>query len=236
MIKTFRLKMARQTAEAFLKEEGITELPVDPFAIAESRDITVEGKPEDHDGVSGMLLRHGNDFGIVYATHVPSPGFQRFSVAHELGHYFLPGHVDQVLKNGPHLSRAGFVTNDPYELEADHFAAGLLMPEVPFRRAMNRYDPGLDAIIAVADLAMTSRTAAAIRFADLSDVAVAVIVSTGDKIDYCFMSDAMKSLPKLDWIRKGSPLPKGTTAAHLAARRDAVLAGERATDEVDVRD
>ena len=236
MSRVFSLKLARQTAEAFLKEEGIKDLPVDPFAIAESRDIMVQGKPEDHDGVSGMLLRHGNNFGIIYATHIPSLGFQRFSVSHELGHYFLPGHVEQVLKNGPHVSRAGFVTNDPYELEADHFAAGLLMPETPFRAAMDRYDPGLDAIDAVAELCLTSRTATAIRFAELTDAAVAVIVSTGDTIDYCFMSEAMKSLPKLDWIRKGSPLPEGTATARLAARRDAVLAGERATDEVDVRD
>ena len=236
MSRVFSLKLARQTAEAFLKEEGITELPVDPFAIAESRDIMVQGKPEEHDGVSGMLLRHGNDFGIVYATHIPSVGFQRFSVSHELGHYFLPGHVDHVLKDGPHVSRAGFVTNDSYELEADHFAAGLLMPETPFRRAMDRYDPGLDAIDAVAELCLTSRTATAIRFAELTDTATAVVVSTGDTIDYCFMSEAMKSLPKLDWIRKGSPLPKGTATARLAARRDAVLARERVTDEVDVRD
>jgi hypothetical protein len=236
MSKVFSLRIARQTAEAFLKEEGITALPVDPFSIADSRDITVQGKPEDRDGVSGMLLRHGNDFGIIYATHIPNPGFQRFSVAHELGHYFLPGHIDQVLKGGAHLSRAGFVTNDPYELEADHFAAGLLMPETPFRKAMDKYDPGLHAIEAVADLAMTSRTATAIRFAELSDAAVAVIVSTGDRIDYCFMSDAMKSLPKLDWIRKGTALPNGTAAARLAADREAVLAGERLTDEVDVRD
>jgi hypothetical protein len=85
--KIFSLKLARQTAEAFLKEEGLLSLPVDPFDIAASRDIVVEGKPENTEGVSGMLLRHGNNFGIVYATHIQSPGFQRFSISHELGHY-----------------------------------------------------------------------------------------------------------------------------------------------------
>lgn len=236
MSRIFSLKLARQTAEAFLKEEGILTLPVDPFAIAESREITVKGKPESVEGVSGMLLRHGNDFGIIYATHIQSPGFQRISVSHELGHYFLPGHIDQVIKNGVHVSRAGFVTNDPYELEADHFAAGLLMPEAPFRKALDGFDPGLDAIDRMADLCVTSRTATAIRFAELSDAAVAVIVSTGGIIDYCFMSEAMKSLPKLDWIRKGTPLPSGTATAQLAADRERVVAGERVADEVDVRD
>ncbi|NRP75742.1 hypothetical protein ILFOPFJJ_06665 [Ensifer psoraleae] len=236
MSKVFSLKMARQAAEALLKEEELLSLPVDPFAIAASRDIMVEGKSEKVDGVSGMLLRHGNDFGIVYATHIRSEGFQRFSVAHELGHYFLPGHVDQVIQNGIHVSRGGFVTNDPYELEADHFAAGLLMPEQPFRKAIDRREPGLPAIEAVADLCVVSMTAAAIRYAEVGDAATAVIMSTGGVIDYCFMSEAMKSLPKLDWLRKGIKLPLGTVTATLAANPRRVAAGERVKDEIDVRE
>jgi IrrE N-terminal-like domain len=232
----FSLKMACQTAEALLKEEGIATLPVDPFAIAASRDIVVEGKPEKTEGVSGMLLRHGNNFGIVYATHIPSQGFRRFSISHELGHYFLPGHIDQVLTTGIHISRAGFVTADPYELEADHFAAGLLMPEAPFRRAMDQHHPGLDAIETIADQCVTSMTSTAVRFAELTDNAVAVMVSTGGIIDYCFMSEAMKSLPKLDWIKKGTPLPSGTATAGLAGQPTRVLAGQRVAEVVDVRD
>ncbi|MBY5828652.1 ImmA/IrrE family metallo-endopeptidase [Rhizobium leguminosarum] len=236
MSKMFSLKMARQAAEALLKEEEVLSLPIDPFAIAARRDIVVEGKAEKTEGVSGMLLRHGNDFGIVYATHIRSEGFQRFSVAHELGHYFLPGHIDQVIKDGIHVSRAGFVTNDPYELEADHFAAGLLMPESLFRKEAGRHDPGLSAVEAIAEACGTSRTAAAIRYAELADAAVAVIVSTGGVIDYCFLSEAMKSLPKLDWLRKGTPLPTGTATAQLAATPARVAAGERIRTEVDVRD
>jgi hypothetical protein len=228
--------MARQEAEAFLKREGIATLPVDPFAIAAKLDIAVEGKLADTEGVSGMLLRHGNNFGIMYATNIPNEGFQRFSVSHELGHYLLPGHPEQVIQNGMHISRAGFVTNDPYELEADHFAAGLLMPETPFRKEMNRYDPGLDAVEALADHCKTSRTATAIRFAELSRDAVAVIVSTGGIINYCFLSEAMKTLPQLGYLRKGTKLPAGTATASFTANVARVHAGERIADAVDVRD
>jgi Zn-dependent peptidase ImmA (M78 family) len=85
---------------------------------------------------SGMLLRHGNTFGIYYATHIPNEGFQRFSVGHELGHYFLDGHIDHILpKDGIHVSHAGFVSADTFELEADHFSAGLLMPSTPFKKS-----------------------------------------------------------------------------------------------------
>jgi len=237
MSQSFRLKMAKQKAELFLKEEGITSLPVDPFAIAASRGIVVEAKPDTTEGVSGMLLRHGDNFGILYATYVPSEGFQRFSVAHELGHYLLDGHIDHVLPGGGiHTSHAGFVSADPYELEADHFAAGLLMPKGPFRRAIGRCDPGLEIIEAMARDCLTSLTATAIRYAELTDDAVGIIISTGQTIDYCFLSEAMKSLPQLRWPRKGSSVPKGTETAKLNADSDRVLMADRAENEIDVMD
>ena len=82
----------------------------------------------------------------------------------------------------------------------------------------------------------TSRSNCAKESSTLSDAAVAVIVSTGGVIDYCFMSDAMKALPKLDWIRKGTPLPTATATATLAADPERIGAGERLSDETDVRD
>src|SRR5580704_2925815 len=170
MSQVFRLKMAKQTAEALLKQEGITSLPVDPFALAGSRDIVVQAKPDTADGVSGMLLRHGGSFGILYATYIPSEGFQRFSIGHELGHYFIEGHLDHLLpKDGVHSSRAGFVSGDPYEHEADNFAAGLLMPAGLCKRAIVRRDAGLTTVEALAAECRTSLTATAIRYAELTD-------------------------------------------------------------------
>jgi Zn-dependent peptidase ImmA (M78 family) len=233
----FRLKMAKQQAEAFLRDEGITALPVDPFVIARSRDIEVKPKPDTAGGVSGMLLRHGNVFGILYATHIPSEGFQRFSVGHELGHYFLEGHIDHVLpKDGVHTSHAGFVSADPYELEADQFAAGLLMPSAPFKRALGRHGAGLAAIETVAELCKTSLTATAIRYAELTDAAVAIVISTGPTIDFCFMSNTIKSLPQLSWLRKGTPVPHGTATAQFNADARRIADGDRADADVDIMD
>jgi IrrE N-terminal-like domain len=233
----FRLKMAQQIAEALLHEEGITTLSVDPFTIAASRDIEVQAKPDTAEGVSGMLLRHGDVFGILYATHIPNEGFHRFSVAHELGHYFLDGHIDHVLpKDGFHASYAGFVSEDPYELEADRFAAGLLMPCVPFKRALARQDPGLEIVESLAGLCQTSLTATAIRYAELTDDAVAVIISTGRVIDFCFLSNAMKSLPQLRWLRKGIPISTGTATARFNGDTRRIADGNRAEEEIDIVD
>jgi hypothetical protein len=229
----FKLKMAKQSAERLLRDEGMATLPIDPFAIAARADITVRPKPDTEEGVSGMLLRHGNNFGILYATYVPSEGFQRFSVGHELAHYYLPGHIDHVLPgDGVHASKAGFVSADPHEMEADHFAAGTLMPTGLFRRALNRLDPGLATVERMAGLCRASLTATAIRCAEVSENAIAIIISTGPVIDFCFLSESMKSLPKLNWIRKGTPVPCGTATAALNAKPARVLAGDRVTGGV----
>lgn len=233
----FRLKMAKQKAEAFLRDEGLTALPVFPIEIAKNRDIEVKPMPESSGGVSGMLLRHGDEFGILYATHAKSEGFRNFSVAHELGHYLLDGHIDHILPaDGTHTSHAGFVSDEPYELEADQFAAGLLMPAVAFKRAMGRSEPGLDIVKSLAGLCRTSLTATAIRYAELTTDAVAIIISTGAIVDFCFLSDAMKSLPQLTWLRRGVPLPRGTASAKLGADLARVAEGDRVDEEIDIMD
>jgi hypothetical protein len=237
MSRLLRPRLAKQQGEALLAEEGITNLAVDPFEIAVRHDIVVQAKPDVVSGVSGMLLRNGNSFGILYASDIPSEGFQRFSVAHELGHYFLDGHVDHVLSmDNTHISHAGFASTDPYEREADNFAVGLLMPANLFRRLMRRRALGLADIEFAAGTCKTSLTATAIRYAELTDDAVAIIVSTGRTIDYCIMSETMKSLPDLSWLKRGSPVPPNTGTARFNADPFQILRGERAEDEIDVLD
>ena len=233
----FRLRMAKQRGEKLVRELGIAELPVDPIEIAGRHDILVEAKQDTKVGVSGMLLRHGDAFGILYATHIQSEGFRRFSIAHELGHYFLDGHIDHVLpEDGIHASYAGFVSTDPYEMEADSFAAGLLMPGRLFSRALGRNEAGLAAVESMADLCETSLTATAIRYAELSDEAVGVIVSSGNSVDYCRLSEAMKTLPQITWLSKGSSLPQGTATAQFNADVQSVAKSNRAEADIDIMD
>jgi len=56
----------------------------------------------------------------------------------------------------------------------------------------------------------TSLTATAIRYAQKTSDPLAIVVSEGEIIDYCFMSDELKELNGLTWIRKGSRLSKNT--------------------------
>src|SRR5882724_7076826 len=113
----FDVKRVTGEAEQFISDKGFTTLPIDPIQIAGDLEIEVIAKSASAKGVSGMLLRYGDSFVIAYATHIDNEGFQRFSVAHELGHYLLDGHIDHVLpKDGVHVSEAGFTSGDPYEM------------------------------------------------------------------------------------------------------------------------
>ena len=224
-------------AEKVVKEQAITELPVNPIALAQDLGIKVVAKPSGAQGVSGILLRNGNAFGIAYATHIDSIGFQNFSVAHELGHYFLPGHVDAVLSNGDiHESRAGFASGDRYEMEADHFAATLLMPRNLFTEAMRTASDGLEAIEKLAVQCRTSLTATAIRYTRCTRDPVAIVISTGDRINYCFMSDALKEVKGLNWIRKDEPLPKATATYAFNQAPERILSADRDEDIADICD
>lgn len=228
---------ATLVAEKLVKDLGITTLPIDPFAIAHDHGIQVKGKPSDVAGVSGMLVHHHGNFGIFYATHIKSRGFQRFSVAHELGHYFLPNHPDAVFgPDGVHESRAGFCSDDPYEREADHFAAGLLMPRFLVRKQLLKFAEGLNGVEALSNICDTSLPATAIRYAQVTDALAATIQSTGNRIDWCFKSDALKALKGLDWIRKNQPLPKNCATYRFNKENNNIQSAERLEDNGNLQD
>lgn len=209
----FRLKMARQRGEKVAQEHGFAAFPVDPFEIAENEDIVVEAKDPEKEGVSGCIVFNDDGVGIIYSTHVKSQGFRRFTVGHELGHYFLDGHPEEILKAGGfHVSRAGFTQgSSSIELEADHFAAGLLMPSKLVRDVLAREGVGLSSINALALDAEASLTSAAIRTAECASYPVAIVVSGGPTVRYGFMSDSFKSLGRLKLPRKGDALPESAT-------------------------
>ncbi len=208
-------ELAALEGERVAKELGPATLPIDPIAIAAKRDIEVVKKPTG-EGASGMLLRLGDQFVIGYATHISSEGFQRFSIAHELGHYFLSGHPEKVFDaNGVHVSRAGFASKDKYEHEADLFAASLLMPRRLFCASLESAGEGLDAIESLATSCKTSLTATAIRFTECTTDAVAIVVSKGKAIEYCRMSDAFAELEGIRWLRKKDEVPPDTVTYYL---------------------
>jgi hypothetical protein len=220
---------AERAAEEVIEDRKLDTLPICPFAIAKSVDIEVQPKVSADPGVSGFLMRVENGFGIGYATHIKSDGFIRFSVAHELGHYFIPGHPEIVLPEGQtlHSSRSGYVSGDPTERQADVFATTVLMPESLFLPALRNAGVGFEAIASLAETCRTSITATAIRFARYAEDPVAVLLSNGQTIEWCFMSDALREVEGLRWIKKGTSVPLGSETAKFNRVASNVSSGRK---------
>ncbi|WEX74674.1 ImmA/IrrE family metallo-endopeptidase [Sinorhizobium numidicum] len=230
----FRLKMATQHGEKIAEEFGFTQFPIDPRVITEARDIILQAKPADVQGVSGAIIFAGDSATIIYSTEYNNVGFENFSIAHELGHWFLPGHPEEIVNaGGTHLSRGNFTQKTSIELEADHFASGLLLPSTLTRELLSRSQIGLDGILKLAEAARSSVSAAAIRAAECSSYPMAIIVSRGDEIVYAFTSEPFKGLGRLAFLRKGTPLPIGATR-QFNTEPTRVLRAERLVDQTDL--
>jgi hypothetical protein len=221
-----------------LQELKLGSLPVDPFEIAARKDILCQANSSLGSGISGCMMKVGDNFGIVYSTRFPSEGFQRFTVAHELGHYFMDGHVSHLFANGQnlHQSHSGFLSSDTHEKEADAFAAGLLMPKLAFQQAIGDAGEGIGAIEALASQCRTSLTATAIRLAELSPQPLAVLCSTASKVDFAVMSDTMRFNFRLTWPKRGAGIPSNSTTALLNSDETNVRTGRRMSGEASLAD
>ena len=93
---------------------------------------------------------------------------------------------------------------DPCEREADFFAAALLMPAALFRKATRAAGDGFPAIERLAGQCVTSITATAIRFAEFSESAVAVIVSSNEAVDFCLSFPVLQDLNGVTWMRQAT--------------------------------
>ena len=117
----------RRRVEELLR--GLKAPPVDVFAIA--RGLGAEVRVLDlAPDVSGILYRDGARKVIVVNTR-HSDVRQRFTVSHEIAHLMLhkgdPVHVDEGFRINLRDPRAA-TAEDVEEIEANAFAANLLMP------------------------------------------------------------------------------------------------------------
>jgi len=182
-------------------------LPIDPKALAKAFDIEVHPFDFGKRDISGCLMSVGNSFAIAYSTSIKSVGFQNFTISHELGHYLLPGHFEALLKTGCHYSKSGFISADPYEEEADAFAAELLMPWKLIEAQIRAKRPGFEAIKAISESCQSSLLASTIRFCDHTSECVAAIVSHEGRVEFMSASESFKGIPGIKWLKRGDPLP-----------------------------
>lgn len=228
-----REDIVRSYATALLDEVKVTGPPVDPDWIAAQKGLEVQeesGFPED---VYGALWREGNQFGIVISEACPTTGLRNFSVAHELGHYHIDGHLGSLLGAGdaqvPSLGSHFRNQQDKHEREADWFASELLLPVRFVGELILEREPAVASIRELADRFDVSLTAASIRYATLTDRAAAVVLSHEGKIEWVATSDRIREHRWGRSFMKREPIPRSSAAHGLANDERRLLGADEAT-------
>lgn len=128
-------KRAINAAKRLLRRLAVESMPVDVHAIAEALEIEIVQRPgfelKGHGTVSGLLLRReGKNICVINGDHLLTR--RRFSVAHEIGHFvlhpFQEAYIDADFRVAARDDRSSEGTYLK-EIEANAFAAELLMPE-----------------------------------------------------------------------------------------------------------
>jgi Zn-dependent peptidase ImmA (M78 family) len=127
------------------------------------------------------------------------PGRTRFSIAHELGHFELHRSTGAMWNCTARDMQTWF--NNRRELEANEFAAELLMPEAFIKPEFDRNPPGLGHLKELATRYQVSLSAISHRFALLTDEACAVVFSRSGEITHSIRSTLFEK--QKYWIPQG---------------------------------
>jgi len=109
-------------AEKILSESGALTLPVPVEIVATNSQIRISRAPSSE--FSGMLIRK-DGYALIGINSGESSVRQRFTVAHELGHFFLHEEKDAFID---YRDKKGASSQTPRERQANMFAAAILMP------------------------------------------------------------------------------------------------------------
>ena len=130
-----------------LRDFGETDLPVDVIQVAFSLGLPVYDAQFEDSGISGAIQK-STDGGKIWVNQFDSVVRQRFTIAHEIGHWVLhmvPGDAWSEPQNLVDVELVEWRNNTAWsgsdkEREANQFAAAFLMP-LPFLDALQLAHP-----------------------------------------------------------------------------------------------
>jgi Zn-dependent peptidase ImmA (M78 family) len=146
-----------QCARDLLERLGTRRLPIPVDRIARTIGAQVVFSPLD-DELSGMVFVRGHRT-IIGVNSLHHPNRQRFTISHEIGHLelhrqFISEHVHVDKKFTVLMRDVNSATGtDRLEIEANRFAAELLMPDWALQRVLDQNAIDIDDDTTIAELA-----------------------------------------------------------------------------------
>ncbi len=206
--------IASNLSREVLETHDLWSLPIDPFAIAKIEELELApGVYSDGFDARIEYVPEARRFAIYYRR--PGEGRPKgrvnFSIAHELGHFYLPHHRTQLLDGEMHNSKSDFRSTREQENEADEFAANLLMPKDLFVSEVRKFRQRVCTLKELGQLADerlgTSLTSTARRYCQCDIEACSIIFSRAGVVRWALHSVDMKAAG-MSYIPFKEPVPK----------------------------
>jgi hypothetical protein len=221
MINIAKLNRSRdieRLAESVLKTLEYDRPPIDVTAIADTEGILL-AESDYGQNFFGRIEYHRNARKFIL-YHPPlrrgSTNYwqTRFSIAHELGHYYIPEHRRLLIEGKEHSSEPGFVCDNEMEREADLFASVLLIPDSAARRFWQKNQISIRRILEVSERCETSAVAAGIRAARGSEETAVIVLSQNSNILFAAASEEAQAR-RFGWIGRRR-IPENSPSASAA--------------------
>lgn len=197
-------------AHKLLEKYGIDgpDYEIEDLAAAEELQIQRGGLRN----IEAWLVRKPNGGGIIrIRDDTPERGKVRFSIAHEIGHWIL----HPTLSQGFLCTAADMVdyARSTEEIEANLFAANLLMPRIWMKPETWTKDPDLALTADLAKEFGTTLTAASRRYVELTRRGVVLVFSKDSVIQWSIKSRSAQQV----FIGRGGAVPDDSLTQRCAA-------------------
>jgi len=237
MIQPMDPRVLRETTELteFLSGRFCENMRTDLVGICQDEGIRII--TDDYGQAFDGMLVYANPFFYIHLNSArgnwESSRRGRFTLGHELGHFFLQSH-NRGIRMGtipPHASNTGVVHDDKIEAEADNFSSSLLMPRGRLRALTGGRKFSLDIIKEVSNTFEVSLTAALLRFAQVGTHEIMIVASRNGLVEWTFRSPEFPKVPNK--FKKGGPVPPSTVAGEAYVKDSARYT---TVEEVDFED
>lgn len=138
---------------------------------------------------------------ITVSSTITYKNQKRFVQAHEFGHFEL--HRAEKIICDNENSFYQYHKNGGQEVEANEFAAELLMPRAEFKALVSNKDFSVQVVMELAEYFETSVTSTAIRYSEFGFKQIAVVFSQEGKIKWVRINEKFP----LQFIRIDQPVP-----------------------------
>jgi Zn-dependent peptidase ImmA (M78 family) len=198
--------------EEIAKTAGIKEIKYSPLNSFEGTLLANENKTE------GVIIVNSN------SRHHR----QRFTLGHELGHFMIPrhGHKMQCSKNDlvaqPTKTMSATLS---IEVEANQFAAEILLPRSLLKKSSDFINkPSIDAIKSIASKFNVSFQASAVRFADIHDYPITIVMSREGRVIYGYKNSEFPFWLKIG--KNGDLIPPKSLSGMVDAKKSETISSD----------